>query len=132
MTRLLGVDIPSNKRVEVALRYIYGIGPKISLNIIKKANISPDIKAKDLTDEHVNLITNIIQNDYLIEGELKNIVAQNIKRLVAINSYRGSRHKRKLPARGQRTKTNARTCKGRKVTIGAIRDRTKRKLAAKK
>ena len=132
MTRLLGVEIPGNKKIEISLRYIYGIGPNKALNIVEKANIPLGIRTKDLTSEHINSIINIIQNSCIIEGELKNIIAQNIRRLSLINSYRGTRHKRKLPTRGQRTKTNAHTCKGRKVTIGAVRDKSQRKLVGKK
>ena len=131
MARLIGVDIPGNKRIEYALRYIYGVGPTKSVEILEKAGIDRDIKANDLTPDQISKITKILQDDLLVEGDLRRSVAADIRRLQQINSYRGIRHRRNLPVRGQRTKTNARTRKGKKVTIGAIRDRTQRKLAAK-
>ena len=118
MPRILGVDIPREKRIEAALPYIYGIGPTISKEILTKANIDASRRAKDLTDEEIARIASIVQNDYIVEGDLKREIGQNIKRLIEIGSYRGSRHKRGLPARGQRTRTNARTRKGRKGHIG--------------
>jgi small subunit ribosomal protein S13 len=129
MPRILGVDIPGRKRVEIALRYVYGVGPARALEILKKAGIPVGIKADDLSGEHIAAITTILQNDYMVEGDLRRMVAQDIRRLQAINSYRGLRHRRGLPVRGQRTKTNARTRKGRSKTVGAIRDKTQRKLA---
>ena len=131
MPRIIGVDIPGNKRVEYALRYIYGIGPAKALEIIEKTGIDRDLKAADLSQEQISRITKILQNDMLVEGDLRRSVAADIRRLQQINSYRGIRHRRGLPVRGQRTKTNARTRKGKKVTIGAIRDKTQRRLAAK-
>ena len=131
MARLIGVDIPGNKRIEYALRYIYGVGPTKSVEILEKAGVDRDIKANDLTPDQIAKITKILQNDLLVEGDLRRSVAADIRRLQQINCYRGIRHRRNLPCRGQRTKTNARTRKGKKVTIGAIRDRTQRKLAAK-
>ena len=129
MPRILGVDIPGRKRVEISLRYIYGIGPSKALEIVEKANIPLGTKADDLTDEHISAITTMLQNDYLVEGDLRRSVMQDIRRLSSISSYRGIRHRRGLPVRGQRTKTNARTRKGRSKTVGAIRDKTQRKLA---
>ncbi len=129
MPRILGVDIPGRKRVEISLRYIYGIGPSKALEIVEKANIPLGTKADDLTDEHISAITTLLQNDYLVEGDLRRSVLQDIRRLSSISSYRGIRHRRGLPVRGQRTKTNARTRKGRSKTVGAIRDKTQRKLA---
>ena len=129
MPRILGVDIPGKKRVEIALRYIYGIGPSKALEIVEKANIPLGTKADSLTDEHISAITVLLQNDYLVEGDLRRSILQDIRRLSSINSYRGIRHRRGLPVRGQRTKTNARTRKGRSKTVGAIRDKTQRKLA---
>ncbi len=129
MPRIIGVDIPGNKRIEYALRYIYGIGPAKALEIIEKAKISREVKANDLTDENIAAITTILQNEMVVEGDLRRMVAADIRRLSAISSYRGIRHRRNLPCRGQRTKTNARTRKGRKQTVGAIRDKTLRKLA---
>ena len=131
MARLIGVDIPGNKRIEFALRYIYGVGPTKSVEILEKAGVDRSIKANDLTPDQIAKITKILQNDLLVEGDLRRSVAADIRRLQQINSYRGIRHRRNLPCRGQRTKTNARTRKGKKVTIGAIRDRTQRKLAAR-
>ena len=119
MARIAGIDIPSNKRVEVALTYIYGIGRTSSNSILKKANVSPDVRVKNLTDQEVNLIKNIIEKEYSVEGDLRKEVTMNIRRLMDIGSYRGMRHKRGLPARGQRTKTNARTRKGPSKTVGA-------------
>ena len=131
MPRIIGVDIPGNKRIEYALRYIYGIGPSKALEIIEKTGIDREIKAADLTQEQISKITKILQNDMVVEGDLRRSVAADIRRLQQINSYRGIRHRRGLPVRGQRTKTNARTRKGKKITIGAIRDKTQRRLAAK-
>ena len=131
MPRIIGVDIPGNKRVEYALRYIYGIGPAKALEIIEKTGIDRNLKAADLSQEQISSITKILQNDKLVEGDLRRSVAADIRRLQQINSYRGIRHRRGLPVRGQRTKTNARTRKGKKITIGAIRDKTQRRLAAK-
>jgi len=129
MPRILGIDIPGKKRIEFALRYIYGVGPARAMEIIEKAGIPVGLKADDLTDEHISKITTILQNDFAVEGDLRRMVAQDIRRLQSIGSYRGFRHRRGLPVRGQRTKTNARTRKGRKQTVGAIRDKTQRKLA---
>lgn len=130
MPRIIGVDIPANKRIEFALRYIYGIGPSIAAAILKKSKIDPATKASKLTDEQISAITTILQNDYVVEGDLRRVLAQDIRRLEVINCYRGTRHKKGLPCRGQRTRTNARTRKGKKVTVGAIRDKTERRVAA--
>lgn len=111
MARLAGVDLPREKRVEIGLTYIYGIGLTRSQEILKKAGINPDIRVKDLTDEQVQLIRNAMEG-YTLEGDLRREVALNIKRLTEIGCYRGTRHRRGLPVRGQRTKTNARTRKG--------------------
>ena len=131
MPRIIGVDIPGNKRVEYALRYIYGVGPAKALEIIEKAGIDRNLKANDLTQDQISSITKILQDDMLVEGDLRRAVAADIRRLQQINCYRGIRHRRNLPVHGQRTKTNARTRKGKKITIGAIRDKTQRRLAAK-
>jgi small subunit ribosomal protein S13 len=128
MPRILGVDIPGKKRIEIALRYIYGIGPTRAMDIVKKVKIEPGTKADKLSDEHVAKITSILQSDYAVEGDLRRMVAQDIRRLVAIGSYRGTRHRRGLPVRGQRTKTNARTRKGKRQTVGAIRNKMERKV----
>jgi len=130
MPRIIGVDIPGKKRIEYALRYIYGVGPAKALKIIEKANVPREIKADDLTDENIAAITSLLQNEMLVEGDLRRSVAGDIRRLQSIHSYRGTRHRRGLPCRGQRTKTNARTRKGKKTTVGAIRDKTQRRLAA--
>ena len=130
MPRIIGVDIPNNKRVTYALQALYGIGPHIAAEIVERAKINPDLKASQLTDENIAAITNLIQNDYVVEGDLRRELVTNIRRLQIINSYRGLRHKKGLPVRGQRTRTNARTRKGKKVTVGAIRDKTQRRVAA--
>ncbi len=117
MARISGVDIPNQKRIEYALTYIYGIGHKSALDILAKTGINPDTRAKDLTDEEVAKLRDEIENNYTVEGELRREVALNIKRLVEINCYRGIRHRKGLPVRGQRTKTNARTRKGPAKTI---------------
>ena len=121
MPRLLGVDIPKEKRIEIALMYIYGVGRALSNKILKIANISPDKRAKDLTEEEVAKLASIIQRDYKVEGDLRREVAANIKRLIDAGTYRGFRHRRGLPTRGQRSKTNARTRKGPRKTVGIKR-----------
>ena len=117
MARIAGVDIPNNNRVEIALTYIYGIGRKSSNDILAKTGINPDTRAKDLTEEEIAKLRDVIENDYTVEGDLRREVALNIKRMVEINCYRGIRHRKGLPVRGQRTKTNARTRKGPAKTI---------------
>ncbi len=117
MARIAGVDIPNNKRVEIALTYIYGIGRKSANDILAKTGINPDTRAKDLTEEEVAKLRDEIENSYTVEGDLRREVALNIKRMVEINCYRGIRHRKGLPVRGQRTKTNARTRKGPAKTI---------------
>lgn len=112
MARILGIDLPREKRVEIGLTYIYGIGVSSSRKILEKANVNPDIRVKDLTDEQVNQIRKVMDEEYKVEGDLRREVALNIKRLTEIGCYRGIRHRRGLPVRGQRTKTNARTRKG--------------------
>ena len=112
MARISGVDIPNQKRVEIALTYIYGIGLTSSKKILAKTGIDPDKRAKDLTEDEISKLRDEIENHYKVEGELRREVALNIKRLVEIKCYRGIRHRRGLPVRGQRTKTNARTRKG--------------------
>ena len=131
MPRIIGIDIPGNKRIEFALRYIYGVGPAKALEIIEKLQIDRNIKANDLTSEQIGQINALLQNEMIVEGDLRRVVAADIRRLQQINCYRGTRHRRNLPCHGQRTKTNARTRKGKKITIGAIRDKTQRRLAAK-
>lgn len=127
MARLAGVNIPDNKQVQVALTYIYGLGPKASTDILATAKIDPIVRVKNLTDAELSKLQEIITNNYTTEGELQRVVTGNIKRLKDINAYRGLRHKANLPSRGQRTRTNARTRRGKKVTIGG----TAKKVAAK-
>jgi small subunit ribosomal protein S13 len=122
----MGVDIPGRKRVEYALRYIHGIGPKRASNVVEKCNVDPAKKADDLTPEEIRQIVAFIQENYRVEGDLRREVSQNIRRLISIGSYRGLRHKRGLPVRGQRTQTNARTRKGSKRTVGAVRNKSER------
>ena len=117
MARIAGVDIPNKKRVEIALTYIYGIGRKSANDILEKTGIDPDTRAKDLTEEQIAKLRDEIENNYVVEGDLRRDVALNIKRLVEINCYRGVRHRKGLPVRGQRTKTNARTRKGPSKTV---------------
>ena len=121
MPRIAGVDIPINKRVEIALTYIFGIGRTLSNSILNEASISPAVKVKDLTDQEVTFIRGILEKKCKVEGDLRKDININIKRLMDIGSYRGLRHRRKLPVRGQRTNTNARTRKGPKKTVGAKR-----------
>lgn len=117
MARIAGVDLPRDKRVEVGIRYIYGIGPTLSKRIIAETGISPDTRVKDLTTEEQAKLRDVISKGYKVEGELRKEVNLNIKRLIEIGSYRGQRHKRGLPARGQRTRTNARTKRGARKTV---------------
>lgn len=121
MPRIIGIDLPREKRVEIALTYIYGIGRSLSNRILKIAKINPDTKAKDLSDEEVSRLSAVIQKEYKVEGDLRREVSQNIKRLIDIGTYRGFRHRRNLPVRGQRTHTNARTRKGPKRTVSMKR-----------
>ncbi len=127
MARISGVTIPSEKQVHVALTYVYGIGHTTSVSILKRAKVEETVRVKDLTDAEIGRIQEIINNDYTVEGELQRVVSGNIKRLKDINAYRGLRHKANLPSRGQRTKTNARTRRGRKLTVGG----TAKKVASK-
>ena len=121
MARIAGIDIPREKRVEIALTYIYGIGLPTSQKILAQANVNPDTRVRDLTEEQVNRLRDIIDRRHKVEGDLRREVALNIKRLQEIGSYRGLRHRRNLPARGQRTKTNARQRRGPKKTVGIRR-----------
>ena len=118
MARLSGVTIPDNKQVQIALTYIFGIGPKVSSDILQNAKIDPTVRVKDLTDAELGRIQDTINANYTIEGELQRVITGNIKRLRDINAYRGLRHKNNLPSRGQRTRTNARTRRGKKLTVG--------------
>ena len=117
MARISGIDLPRDKRIEVALTYIYGIGPARAAEVLSKTGINPDTRVKDLTDDQEAQLREVIEHDYIIEGDLRREVAMNIKRLNEIGCYRGLRHRRGLPVHGQRTKTNARTRKGPKKTI---------------
>lgn len=118
MARLSGVTIPDNKQVWVSLTYVFGIGPKTSMNILSDAKIEPTVRVKNLTDAEIGRIQDIINTNYTIEGELQRTITGNIKRLRDIKSYRGERHAKSLPSRGQRTRTNARTRRGKKITVG--------------
>jgi small subunit ribosomal protein S13 len=123
MPRIIGVEIPANKRIDIALRYLYGIGPSNSVEILRRANIDPALRAKDLTEQQISAITHAIQEGgYVIEGDLRREIGMNLKRLQAIKCYRGLRHIRGLPVRGQRTQTNARTRKGPRKTVGVQRN----------
>lgn len=125
--RISGVTIPAEKQVWVSLTYIYGIGPKTAKDIVAKANVEPTTRVKDLNDAEIARIQDAINNDLLVEGELQRLVSGNIKRLKDIKAYRGIRHAQNLPSRGQRTKTNARTRRGKKITVGG----TAKKVASK-
>jgi small subunit ribosomal protein S13 len=127
MARIAGVDIPRDKRVDISLRYIYGIGPATAKSIVTSSQVNPATKVRDLTDEEVNRIRELIDKGYTVEGDLRREVRQNIQRLIEINCYRGIRHRRGLPLRGQRTRTNARTKRGARRTVAG-----KKKAAAKK
>lgn len=118
MARIAGVDLPNEKRIEAGLTYIYGIGWTTSREILEKTGIDPSTRVKDLTEEEAGKIRKVIENDYMVEGDLRRDVSMNIKRLMEIGCYRGIRHRRGLPVRGQKTKTNARTRKGPKKTVG--------------
>ena len=126
MPRLMGIDIPDNKRIEISLRYSHGIGPARSKQILEQTKIDAGKRASTLTADEIRAIIAVIQANWHVEGDLRREVSQNIRRLVSIGSYRGSRHRKGLPCRGQRTRTNARTRKGGKRTVGAIRDKEQR------
>jgi small subunit ribosomal protein S13 len=122
MPRLLGVDIPGKKKIEYSLRYIYGIGPARSRAIVEGLKLDPNMRADDLTEEQINhVMAAITEKRFMVEGDLRREIASNLKRLQAINCYRGGRHRRGLPVRGQRTSTNARTRKGARRTVGVVR-----------
>ena len=132
MARIAGIDLPKEKRIEVALTYIYGIGRPLSNKILKQAGVNPDTRAKDMKEDEVSRVAAIIQKEYKVEGDLRREISQNIKRLIDVGSYRGYRHRRSLPVRGQRTKTNARTRKGPRKTVGVTRKATKATAAPEK
>ncbi len=119
MARIAGVDLPKDKRVEIGLTYIYGIGRSVSIKMLETAEVSPDTRVKNLTEEEISKIAGVISSGYKVEGDLRREVTAGIRRLMDINVYRGARHKRGLPSRGQRTKTNARTKKGPRKLVGA-------------
>jgi small subunit ribosomal protein S13 len=121
MARISGVDLPRDKRVEVALTYIFGLGPTTAKEVLTKTGVNSDTRVRDLTEEEITKLREVIDRDYKVEGDLRREESMNIKRLIEIGSYRGLRHRRNMPVRGQRTKTNARTRKGPKKTVGAKR-----------
>jgi len=127
MARILGVEIPNEKKVAVALTHIYGIGPATAYRVLSATRVSPDRRVKELTEDDLGKIASYIQQHYRTEGDLRQEIGQNIKRLVEIGCYRGLRHKRSLPVRGQRTRSNARTRKGPRKTVGVVRDKAARK-----
>ncbi len=129
MPRVLGIDIPGRKKLEYSLRYIYGIGPTLAKEVCAKAQLDPSMKADNMQDEDIQRLVAVLQNEYRIEGDLRREVSANIRRLISIGSYRGRRHRAGLPVRGQRTKTNARTRKGAKRTVGVIRGKEARSAA---
>jgi small subunit ribosomal protein S13 len=127
MARIAGVDLPRQKRVDIALRYIYGLGPFRAVEVLDKAQVNPAIRVKDLSEAEVSRIRTVVDRDYKVEGDLRREIAMNIKRMQEIGSYRGLRHRRNLPARGQRTRTNARTKRGaRKTVAGRRRSKAKK------
>ena len=131
MLRLVGIDLPENKRIEVALTYVYGIGPKVSKTILEKSGINPDVRAKDLSAVEVAKLQKIIE-EYKVEGDLRKEIRENIQRLKRVGTYRGSRHSAGLPVRGQRTRTNARTLRGKRKTIGAMKKEDAAKVGGAK
>jgi len=130
MARIAGVDLPKDKRIETALTYIYGIGPALSKKILAAINIDPGKRVNKLTEEEIGRLASELSTNYKVEGDLRREVQQNIKRLIEIGSYRGMRHRRNLPVRGQRTKTNARTRRGKRKTVGVSRAAKKQAAAA--
>lgn len=127
MARIAGVTIPNEKQIGIALTYVYGIGPKFAADILAAAKVDPVVRVKNLTDDELTRISDVISADYTVEGELQRVVTANIKRLKDIKAYRGLRHNANLPSRGQQTRTNARTRRGKKVTVGG----TAKKVASK-
>jgi small subunit ribosomal protein S13 len=132
VARIAGIDIPKEKRVEIGLTYIYGVGRSLASRILKEVNIDPNIRIKDLTDEQVSKINSYIMREFKVEGESRRDITANIKRLMDIGSYRGLRHRRNLPVRGQRTHTNARTRKGPRKTVGVTRKAATTKMGGPK
>jgi small subunit ribosomal protein S13 len=132
MPRILGVDLPKDKRIHVSLTYLYGVGDKTSMDVCREAGIDPARRAKELSEEEVSRITSVLQKGYRVEGDLRREISQNIKRLMDIGSYRGMRHKKSLPVRGQRTRTNSRTRKGPRRNVGIIKAKAEPAASAKK
>lgn len=132
VARIAGIDIPKEKRVEIGLMYIFGIGRSLSNKILQELNINPDTRVKNLTDEQIGRINTVIMREYRVEGEARRDITANIKRLMDIGSYRGLRHRRNLPVRGQRTHTNARTRKGPRKTVGILRKAVVAKMGGAK
>lgn len=130
MARISGVDLPNDKRLDIALTYLYGVGRSNVKLILKKAELDPTRRFKTLTDDEVSKLTKIIEKDTMVEGDLRRAVGDSIKRLIEIKSYRGMRHVHKLPSRGQRTKTNARTKRGKRMTVGALKKEDRAKTEA--
>jgi small subunit ribosomal protein S13 len=124
MARISGVTIPDAKQIQIALTYVYGVGPKTSIDILTKAKVEPTVRVKNLTDPEVQRIQDVINENHIVEGELQRIVTGNIKRLKDINSYRGIRHKQNLPSRGQRTRTNGRTRRGKRIAVGGAQPKS--------
>ncbi len=131
MARISGVDLPKDKRVDIALSYLYGVGRARAIKVVGEAQVNPTTRVKDLTEAEINKLSTIITRDYKVEGDLRREIQANVRRLIDIGSYRGFRHRRNLPCRGQRTKTNARTRRGRRKTVGAVRAETKAAAAPK-
>ncbi|MBP1588605.1 MAG: 30S ribosomal protein S13 [Kiritimatiellae bacterium] len=129
MPRVIGVDIPGKKRIEYALQYIYGVGPTRAKEIVERMKLDPAKKADDLSGEEIAALSKLLQEEYVVEGDLRREVTGNIRRLIAVNCYRGIRHRKGLPVHGQRTSTNARTRKGPRKTVGAIRGKEARSAA---
>lgn len=117
MPRVIGIDIPAKKRLLISLQYIHGLGPKLAQDVIEKLGLNPDMRASDLTEDDIGRLNSLLQTEYLVEGDLRRQVQNNIKRLISIQAYRGIRHRSGLPVRGQRTCSNARTRKGKKKTV---------------
>ena len=132
MARIVGVDLPREKKVLIGLTYIYGIGQATAAKVLKGANVDADVRVKDLAGEEVSRIAEVIQRECIVEGDLRRETSSNIKRLVSTGTYRGMRHRRSLPVRGQRTSTNARTCKGPRRTVGVRRKESVKKMGGKK
>ena len=129
MPRVIGVDIPGKKRIEYALRYIYGVGPARAKEVVERLGFDPACKADDLNGEQIAALSKLLQEEYVVEGDLRREVNGNIRRLIAVNCYRGIRHRKGLPVHGQRTSTNARTRKGPRKTVGAVRGKEARSAA---